>query len=215
MHSIKEGVIGGVIGGVSAGIIEGLQTKDFDAALKSAAITASDGFKWGTIAGTITGAGEGLAQLKALKGATLNGLTLNQASQIQMESKYPVEVIKNMHSMKEYEVFKQANLKAIKVNNKWALVRDIDWDFVDLDGFTNKQRVLEKGLSPVDSNGNSYQIHHVGQKDDSPLAILSYDEHKAYYKDLHLNTGDGTGGVDHGSDWSKTVRDFWKSVVPQ
>lgn len=40
-----------------------------------------------------------------LKGATSLGLTLNEVTTIQKESKYPVEIIKQFHTMEEYEVF--------------------------------------------------------------------------------------------------------------
>ena len=43
------------IGGVSAGIVEGIQTKDFDAALKAAALAGSSGFKMGAISGAFVG----------------------------------------------------------------------------------------------------------------------------------------------------------------
>lgn len=44
-----------LISGVASGVITGIQTKDFDKALKAAALNGSEGFKWGAISGVIVG----------------------------------------------------------------------------------------------------------------------------------------------------------------
>ena len=63
-----------LIGGVSAGVIEGIQTKDFDAALKAAALGGSEGFKWGAISGALIGGATELSAIhrasSAVEGAT-------------------------------------------------------------------------------------------------------------------------------------------------
>lgn len=56
-----------LMGGVSAGIVEGFKTHDFDSALKSAALSASEGFKWGAISGAIVG---GVSELSAIHRAS-------------------------------------------------------------------------------------------------------------------------------------------------
>lgn len=58
------GLSGGFIGGLSAGIIEGIRTKDFEAAKKAAALAAGEGFKWGAISGAITGAATKLRDIR-------------------------------------------------------------------------------------------------------------------------------------------------------
>lgn len=67
-------VSSGAIGGVSAGIVEGIRTKDFDEALKAAALSGSEGFKWGAISGAIIGGATELSAIhrasKAVEGAT-------------------------------------------------------------------------------------------------------------------------------------------------
>lgn len=64
----------GAIAGVSAGIVEGVRTKDFDAALKAAALGGSEGFMWGAISGAIIGGATELSAIhrasKAVEGAT-------------------------------------------------------------------------------------------------------------------------------------------------
>ena len=107
----------------------------------------------------------------------MKGLTMNEAAVIQKESKYPVEVIKQFHNIEEYEVFKTANLKPYMINGKTALVRaDIDLKQLDELERTNLRR-MELGLAPLDANGASYELHHIGQEADATLAILTQAEH--------------------------------------
>lgn len=54
----------GVISGVSAGVVEGLQTHDFDKAVKAAALKGSEGFMWGAITGAVAGGAEEYLKLK-------------------------------------------------------------------------------------------------------------------------------------------------------
>ena len=176
--SAKTGTImalsGGSIGGISAGIVTGIQTGDMDEALKAAALAGSEGYKWGAFSGAVSG---GIGQTIALKGATMNGLTMNQAAAIQRESKYPLDVIKQFKSMEQYEICRDAGLKAVTVNGKTSLVRAIDLDYVDELGRTNLQR-MQQGLAAIDpGSGVSYELHHIGQKTESTLAILTKAEH--------------------------------------
>ena len=63
------------------------------------------------------------------------------------------------------------------------LARDLDMQIVDENGMTNLQR-LQNGKNAVDANGNPFEWHHVGQKNDGALAMLSRTEHDA--KGLHF-----------------------------
>lgn len=232
--SAKTGTIvalsDGVISGVVAGVVNGIQTKDFDKALDVAALAGSDGFKWGALSGVVLG---GATKAFELKGLTLNGLTMNEAATIQRESKcspefikslhsmdeynnlkYPPDIIRSLHSIDEYNIFQQLKLKPKVVNGKTSLVQKIDWDFIGdvADGRTNRQRV-EAGLAPLDPSGKSYNLHHIGQKQDSPLAILTDEQHKGYNSILHANTGQKPGEVDHGNPFAKQKHMFWSSIL--
>lgn len=138
---------------------------------------------------------------------------MDEAAMIQKESKLPLEFIKNFHSVDEYNIYKDAGLQLAKANGKWAFIQDIDWDFIDEQNRTNAQRVAA-GLNPIDSTGNSYELHHIGQKQDSPLAILTSEQHKSNYSILHRNTGSIQGEVNHGAVWQQQKREFWKAFCP-
>ena len=212
--SAKTGTImalsSGVFSGVSAGVVKGIETGDLNESMKAAALAGSEGFKWGAISGTIAG---GSGEAIALKGATLNGLTMNEAAMIQRESKLPLEFIKNFHSMDEYTVLKNAGLTLSKVNGRMALTQNIDWDFIgDIeDGRTNAQRVID-GLAPLDQSGKPYELHHIGQMSDSPLAILANLQHKSNYSVLHANTGSTASNIDRNL-FAEQRQDFWKALL--
>lgn len=212
--SAKTGTVvalsSGAMSSIAAGVVTGIQTEDLDEALASAALTGSDGFKWGAIGGVLEG---GITQAIALKGATLGGLTMDEAAMIQKESKLPLKFIKNFHSVDEYNVYKDAGLQLAKVNGKWAFIQNIDWNFTDEANRTNAQRVAA-GLNPIDSTGNPYELHHIGQKQNSPLAILTSEQHRSNYSILHRNTGSTIGEVNHGTAWQQQKRDFWKAFLP-
>ena len=182
--AIAGAAIDATISGVFAGIATGAQTGEMDKAIKSAALSASEGYKTGAIIGAVTGASvEGIGLLRASKYAKKAGeagLTMNEAATVQLESKYSLQTIRNMRNMDEHEVYKNAGLKECVVKTpegtRRILAREIDMKRVDENGLTNVQR-MEKGLNPIDENGISYEYHHVGQKNDGTLALLSKSEH--------------------------------------
>ena len=178
--SAKSGTIfalsSGGLSTVASGIVTGIETGDMDEALKAAALSGSEGFKWGAVSGVISG---GATEAVALKGATLNGLTMNEAAIIQKESGFPLDVIKQFRNMEQYNICKDAGLTSKLVNGKTALIRNIDLNYVDdATGYTNLE-LMSRGYAPIDpATGTKYQLHHIGQKADSTLAILTEAEHK-------------------------------------
>ena len=199
-------------GGISAGIVRGVQTGDFDEAAEAAAMGATEGFKWGAIGGAITGGGK---EAFLLKSATKNGLTMKEAARIQAEARFPIEVISELHSMEEYEIYKKAGLKTMMVNGRTALVQKIDLNYKSLrpDEIeeTNLERML-RGLAPLDpETGKAYELHHIGQKNDGVLATLTSKQHrgKGNFPILH-NIWKNSEVNNDSPEWRKTVSDFWK-----
>ena len=202
-------LIGSAIGGVSAGIVTGVQTGDMSSALKSAAVAGSEGFKWGAISGAISG---GTSEAIALKGATLNGLSMNEAAMIQRESKYPLDVIKGFKNMEQYNICKEAGLTTKMINGKAALVRDIDLNFVDEFGRTNYQRMTE-GFAALDpATGQAFELHHIGQKMDSTLAILTKAEHMQDGNNLIWHEFGGASNINR-VVFSEQRAEFWMDVA--
>lgn len=195
-------------GGISAGVVRGIQTGDFDEALEAAAMGSTEGFKWGAISGAVVG---GVSKGSALYGAAKQtNFTMNQYAQIQQEAGYPLDVIKQFHTMDEYQAFKNSNLKPEMIGNKTALIKtDIDLTRIDAKGRTNLER-MKQGLAPQDSNGLSYELHHVGQKKDGTLAIMSQVEHDnpAIHGFLQKTEAHAVG-----TNWDAERQAFWKAFA--
>ncbi len=201
-------ISGATFGGISAGIVRGIETGDFNEAVEAAAMGATEGFKWGAVSGAIVG---GVSEGTALYGAAKQtSFTMNQYAQIQQETGYPLDVVKQFHTMDEYKAFRDANLKSTFVNNRSALIKtDIDLTRVDAKGRTNLER-MQQGLAPQDANGVSYELHHVGQKKDGTLAILSQTEHDnpAIHGFLEKTEAHAAG-----NNWDAERQAFWKAFA--
>ena len=151
-----------------------IRTGDLQQAAREAALAGSEDFKWGAIVGSISG---GVTEAVGLKGAMLNGLSMNEAAQIQRESGYPLDVIKGFRTMEQYEVCQKAGLVPKMVNGKMALIRQIDLDFVDEMGRTNLMR-MQQGLAALDpATGEEYQLYYIIEKRESTIAILTKTEY--------------------------------------
>lgn len=219
--SAKTGAIAAVssalIGGTAAGVITGIETEDFDESIKAAALAGSDGYKWGAITGALTG---GASEAIALKGATSGGLTMNQVAQIQKESKYPLDIIKQFKSMEEFNVyFNEAKLSTGMINGRTALLpKDtlnskgfLDFKSKQPDGteITNLQKMLN-GNAPIDPVTNkALQLHHIGQKADGTLAVLTEPQHLG--NSQILNIAGKSSEIDRAA-FAKTREEFWKSA---
>lgn len=201
-------------GGISAGIVRGIQTGDFNEATEAATMGASEGFKWGAISGVVATGASYVKSLRAFQSVQLNGITPGQAAAIQVDSKYPVDVIARFASKEQYEICKSAGLSAKMVNGRTALVRKIDLNYVDeVTGKTNLQ-LMQEGYAPLDPSGKKYQLHHVGQKVDSPLAILTQEEHigKDTKSIWHILTEESDNPSSQ-PNWSKIREEFWENYA--
>ena len=138
----------------------------------------------------------------------------NQLEAGQSVSDYLKEISPGI-SPDELAIYENAGLKVEEVGDRICLNRqDIDWDYKDPNGMTNRER-MENGLSPLNKDGLPYELHHVGQKNDAPLAELTHSEHMSpeNNKTLHpIRTG---SEVDHGYSWKDIREDHWKARAEQ
>jgi len=85
----------------------------------------------------------------------------------------------------EIKVYLDSGLEESVVNGKPVLKdTSINPDLVDSNGRTNLER-MKTGLAPLDEKGEPYNLHHVGQKSNSPLAELKNGTHKENDSVLH------------------------------
>lgn len=130
---------------------------------------------------------------------------------------YPPEVIEKIlpyiNSIEEAELYVKLGLQPIEINGRILLINpsQIDLEQIDADGLSNKER-MEKGYAPLDKNGKPFNFHHIGQKADSPLALLTQDDHFANYGILHDRTN-STEVHGKGSKWGKERGEIWKTMA--
>ena len=122
--------------------------------------------------------------------------------QIKKRTGWSDDIVRFLHSPEEAEVYISAGLVERRIGGRAALVRkDIDWSafncrkewlkqkFADWDKWQdyNNADLIGEGWPPRDSNGDPYELHHIGQRQDSPFAELTWQEHM----------GDGNNAILH------------------
>lgn len=133
-------------------------------------------------------------------------------AEINEKSNYSDEVNDNIKSVDELEVYQKAGLKEEQVDGKTCLVRDdIDWEQKDEFGRTNRERA-EKNLSPISKNGETVELHHIGQKDDSPLAELTMSEHRGKGNDSVLHDKTKDSEIDRPAFTTERIN-HWKARI--
>jgi len=152
------------------------------------------------------------------------GLSDEEKTKIKEETGWSDEVINLILNMKQYEILKNAGLKEVEINGRKCLIKEnIDLDYTDLDGVSNRERIT-RGLAPLDSKtGKPIELHHLGQKKDSPLVELTEEEHRTgEFEDGKKNqslwhSNDIVSEV-HGEnegEWKKEREAYWKARSEQ
>ncbi|MGL6104231.1 MAG: HNH/ENDO VII family nuclease, partial [Exiguobacterium acetylicum] len=102
-----------------------------------------------------------------------------------------------------------ANLEPQEVNERECLTRtDIDPDAVDGRGRTNLER-MQNGNPPL-VEGQSIDLHHIGQKNDAPLAELTQQEHRGPGNSLILHDKIGESEINR-YEFKKEREEHWKA----
>lgn len=139
------------------------------------------------------------------------GLTVEEKAQIKEATGWSDEIIDAIGSMEEYEIYRDANLVEAEIGDKKCLIRnDIDLEKTDQFGQTNRER-MANGLPPLDANSRPIQLHHIGQRADSPLAELTFEEHRCGGNDTILHDKKKETEVHgEGNTWTKERTEHWK-----
>lgn len=151
------------------------------------------------------------------------GLTKEERSLVFEETGWSDKIIDNIQNMEQYKILKNAGLVETELNGRLCLIKENnDWDFTDEDGISNKDRISH-GLAPLDSKtGKPIELHHLGQKSDSPLVELTEEEHRTgEYEDGKKNQSlwhDNTKETEvhgEGNTWNQERKEHWKSREEQ
>lgn len=126
----------------------------------------------------------------------------------------PDTIIDSIGSEEEAKLYEDAGLKPAIINDKDTLIRtDIDYDQKDVFGKTNLER-MEAGRAPLDKDGRPIELHHIGQKSDSPLAELTGSEHRGKGNDNILHDKQKESEINR-QDFDKERRCYWKARAEQ
>jgi len=98
----------------------------------------------------------------------------------------------------------------VEINGNKVYQRNdlFDPNAVDSRGRTNIQR-MGKGLAPLDSNGQSINLHHMLQKQDGPIAEVTQSFHTDNRSVIHVNDNSIPSGIDR-NEFNKWRSDYWK-----
>ena len=114
---------------------------------------------------------------------------LHFQQQIKERTGWSDDIVRFLHSREEAEIYIRAGLVERRIGGRAALVRnDIDWrafncrhkwlkrKLANWDKWKdyNNADLIGEGWPPRDSNGDPYELHHIGQRQDSPLAELTW-----------------------------------------
>jgi hypothetical protein len=136
-------------------------------------------------------------------------LTDDDLKRMKQETGWPDSIVSVIDSQEEFEIYKNTGLVPAEINGKDCLIRsDINMEQKDEYGRTNKERI-EYGLSPLNKNGKTIELHHIGQKADGPLAELTQEEHRGKGNDRILHDKNKDSEIDRVA-FQKEKEQYWE-----
>lgn len=139
-------------------------------------------------------------------------LTSEQKIEIKLKTGWSDAIIDSIRSMDEAQIYIDAGLQEGEINGKLALLQSkIDGNACNepkWPDWTNKA-LAEDGYPPRDETGRPYELHHVGQNPESPLAELTYDQHHCNGNFTKLHTFDESL-IDR-QQFNKERKEYWET----
>lgn len=139
---------------------------------------------------------------------------------------WSIDICKYIKSKEEAEVYLKAGLKEALIGGKHALIRqDIDWSdysikrntwlkdrLLNYDEWTkyNNADLIGEGYPPRDYYGNPYELHHIGQRQDSPFAELTWVEHMGNGNNAILHSCGKDSEIDR-ETFEKEKSEYWQA----
>lgn len=153
-------------------------------------------------------------------------MTFSETQIIKAKTHWPDEIISAIASMEEAEIYMKAGLKAARIGNRWALIRsDINWSDYSVRRNTwlknkladyskwvdyNNADLIGEGFPPRDMNGDPYELHHIGQHQDSPFAELTWAEHMGDGNNTILHQAGKESEIDR-QMFDREKSEYWKA----
>lgn len=150
---------------------------------------------------------EASAKLNDIAHYEKNPLGQSDKQDLRFETGWSKNIVDNMRWKEEATVYKDSNLVEKDVNGRPCFQRtDIDYNAKDEFGKTNRERMLD-GKAPL-ADGKPVELHHIGQRQDSPLAELTFNEHKSNFSNLH-EVPPQSSQIDRG-EFRKEKAEYWR-----
>ena len=138
-----------------------------------------------------------------------SSLSLKEFSYVKEKTGWSDDVVNYIRTLEEADVYINAGLKEVQVGDRKVLIRsDIDLDMVTPEGDTNRER-MNKGKAPYTKSGEKIELHHIGQKNESPLAELAKTEHRGKGRHGKLHNLKMKSKVDH-DNFNSDREMYWK-----
>lgn len=140
------------------------------------------------------------------------GLTEEQKKEIKEKTGWSDRIIDSIRTMDEAEIYMNAGLQEGEINGKPALLQPkIDgsaYNEPKWSDWSNKD-LAEEGYPPRDETGKPYELHHIGQNPDSPLAELTHEQHHSNGNFKKLHTFDESL-IDR-QQFNQERKEYWKA----
>jgi hypothetical protein len=126
-------------------------------------------------------------------------------------SPYSDQITPYIRTTQELSVYTQNGLRESSIFDRPCLQSEINLEATDAMGRTNVER-MAAGRAPIDENGDPVNLHHIGQREESPLAELPDRVHKQYDAVLHDKTiPTEVHGL--GNNWNEERSQYWRERV--
>lgn len=138
---------------------------------------------------------------------------------MQQKTGWSDAIVNAIRSEEESRIYMEAGLKEVVVNGKPALIQPrIDLEYLMPEwwieehgeswrGWSNRDLMAE-GYPPHDGNGDPYELHHIGQLTDSPLAELTWAQHREGSNYAALHSIDDYSDIDR-REFEKEKAAYW------
>ncbi len=132
------------------------------------------------------------------------------------EDNIVTEVIRPyISNFKEAQYYRKNNYHEVVINGKHALIIDINPEYYCERLKKTNRQLIKAGKSPVlpDDDTQHYHLHHIGQKKESPLAIVPANDHnsKEFYSFFHPNAA--CEKDIHGREFEDEKKAFWLAYL--
>ena len=139
------------------------------------------------------------------------GLTPEEKQEIKDKTGWSDKIVDAIRTKEEAQIYMDAELVEGEINGKPALIQPkIDGKACNDSKWPdwNNKDLAEEGYPPRDENGRPYELHHIGQNPDSPLAELTYEQHHCNGNFKTLHTFDESN-IDR-TEFNKERREYWE-----